>query len=154
MNPMHKRMMGIRDVWICEDGHFACTLQQGGARLGTFSLSSLKVAASHVSAAVVALSLSRLSPSLLLFLSLTVTRHLSRHFRWMEICSSSLQTGRLCERMQSLGDGLSGSVYWHALIWHWVKGMSHHLQTHYHITATPANRKAAPRYKWNFISAH
>lgn len=80
-----------------------------------------------------------------LFLSLPVTRHLSRHFSWMEICSSSLQTGRLCERMQSLGDGLSGSVYWHALIWHWVKGMSHRLQTHYHhITATPANREAAP----------
>jgi len=63
----------------------------------------------------------------------------------MEICSSSLQTGRLRERMQSLGDGLSGSVYWHALIWHWVKGVSHRLQTHYHITATPANREAAPR---------
>lgn len=62
----------------------------------------------------------------------------------MEICSRSLQTGRLCERMQSLGDGLSGSVYWHALIWHWVKGMSHRLQTHYHITATPANMEAAP----------
>lgn len=102
------------------------------------------MAVSHIDAAVVALSLSP-SPSLLLFLSLTVTRHLSRDFSWMEICSSSLQTGRLCERMQSLGDGLSGSVYWHALIWHWVKGMSHRLQTHYHITATPANREAAPR---------
>lgn len=86
-------------------------------------------------------------PLCLFFLLLAVTRHLSRHFSLMEICSSSLQTGRLCERMQSLGDGLSGSVYWHALIWHWAKGMSHRLQTHYHITATPANREAAPRIR-------
>lgn len=144
INPALTRMTEIRDQWICEESLSACTLQHGGARLGTFSLSSLKVAASHIGAAVVSPSLSP-PPSLLLFLSLTVTRHLSRHFSWMEICSSSLQTGRLCEWMQSLGDGLSGSVYWHALIWHWVKGMSHRLQTHYHITATPANREAAPR---------
>lgn len=138
------RTTEIRNLWICEESRSTCTLQHGGAPLGIFSLSSLTVAASHIGAAVVSLSVSP-SPSLSLFLSLTVTRHLSRHFSWMEICSSSLQTGRLCERMQSLGDGLSGSVYWHALIWHWVKGMSHRLQTHYHITATPANREAAPR---------
>lgn len=34
---------------------------------------------------------------------------------------------RLSQRMQSLTDGLSWSVYWHTLIWHWVKGIRHRL---------------------------